>query len=123
MQKKIFTPQEATDRLPLIRKIVQDILQKGQQLKGLSLLSPTPLVEKDFKCKLSEIKILIEEVEELGCLFKDWNFEIGLVDFPSMINGQEVFLCWRSDEPELKWFHGTDEGYQARKLIPNHLIS
>jgi len=64
----------------------------------------------------------MSELEEIGCYFKDWNFSIGLVDFPSVINGEEVLLCWRSDEDDIKYFHRIEDGYSARQLIPEEYL-
>ena len=64
---------------------------------------------------------LFEELEALGCSYRDWSFSVGLVDFPAMINGQEVSLCWRSDEPEIAYYHGP-EGYVGRKPIPKNYL-
>ncbi|RPI70946.1 MAG: DUF2203 family protein, partial [Ignavibacteriales bacterium] len=47
---------------------------------------------------------------------------IGLVDFPSIINNKEVFLCWRSDEDEIKFYHDIDSGYSGRKPIPENYL-
>ena len=65
---------------------------------------------------------LMKELEDLGGYYKDWNFEIGLVDFPAMIGGEEVFLCWRSDEKSVHWYHSMEEGYGGRTLIPEKLL-
>ena len=65
---------------------------------------------------------LLDEFEQLGCFYKDWNFEFGLVDFPAIIDGEEVFLCWKSDEETLGWYHPVEEGFSARKAIPEHLL-
>ena len=62
------------------------------------------------------------ELEELGCYFKDWDFKVGLVDFPAKIEGEEVFLCWKSDEETLGWYHPIEGGFQERKPIPEHLL-
>ena len=59
------------------------------------------------------------ELDEMGCFFKDGNFSVGLVDFPSQIDGETVFLCWRSDESGLSWYHTIDEGFQGRRPLPN----
>ncbi|MCZ7615457.1 MAG: DUF2203 domain-containing protein [Ignavibacteriaceae bacterium] len=77
-------------------------------------------VEKDPRIqKLADnIDDFMKELEEIGCYFKDWNFQIGLVDFPSIINGKEVFLCWRSDEDDILYYHEVDTGFAGRKLIP-----
>ena len=65
-----------------------------------------------------EIESLMAELEHLGCFYKDWNFEIGLVDFPAIIEGEEALLCWRSDEPEILWYHGIEDGYAGRRPLP-----
>ena len=54
----------------------------------------------------------------MGCSFKDWNFSIGLVDFPAVIDGETVFLCCRSDEGKLAWYHRIEDGYQRRRPLP-----
>ena len=122
MKQKFFTPQQANKRLPLIKKIVEDILSRGKKLKALAILEQTSSVEEQANALTIEVEQLMDELEVLGCHFKDWNFEIGLVDFPSEINGQKVLLCWRSDEPHLRWYHGFSEGYAGRKLIPENLL-
>ncbi len=122
MPTKLFTPQEANRRLPLVKKIVTDILSRGQKIRALELMSPTPLVQEEIKTLSIEIETLMGELEALGCYFKDWNFEIGLVDFPAVINGKEVLLCWRSDEPLVRWYHGFEDGYAGRRHIPEDLL-
>lgn len=113
MLKKYFTPEEANLRLPLVRRIVADILTKGKRFKAISHIESSQ--EKDTL--ILEIENHIRELEELGCHFKDWNFEIGLVDFPSLIDGREAMLCWRSDEPEVEWYHDLTDGYAGRKPL------
>ena len=81
------------------------------------MVSPAEVLDLQEK-----LEALMDELEQLGCYYKDWNFEIGLVDFPAMINGQEVVLCWRSDEPFIRWHHGVEDGFIGRKLIPENLL-
>ncbi len=123
MTAKFFTPAEANRRLPYVRKIVEEILVKGRQAQAFTMLPhQTPEIALKMADLDSRIKALMAELEALGCYFKDWNFEIGLVDFPAIINGQEVLLCWRSDEPQVAWFHGHDDGYTSRRPITPGLI-
>ena len=123
MEQRLFTPREANQRLPLIKKIVEDILDKGKTFRALlENYDGSEEIPDDLENAKSEIEDLIYELEELGCQFKDWNFELGLVDFPAVIDGQSVLLCWRSDEPELKWYHALEEGYAGRKPIPAELL-
>ena len=120
---KFFTPTQTNQRLPYIQAIVGEILDKGKKVKALLTL-PHPTQERERELLLLEggIRALVKELEALGCYFKDWNFEIGLVDFPTIINGREALLCWRSDEPSVAWFHGHEEGYSGRQPITAELI-
>jgi hypothetical protein len=118
-ETKYFTPAEAEKSLPLVKQIVNDILSEGKELK---------LMAEDLQVKVQSdpraasiverINSYIEELSEIGCYYKDWNFETGLIDFPSIINDEEVYLCWRSDEEQIKFYHGVDSGFGGRKEIP-----
>ena len=123
MNVKFFTPKEANQRLPYVKQIVADILEKGKQAQALmSVPRKTPESDKKLLVLDNQIKGLMAELEAVGCYYKDWNFEIGLVDFPAIINGREALLCWRSDEPQVAWFHGHDDGYAGRQPITAQLI-
>ena len=122
-ETKYFTPSEAQKTLPLVKKIVKDILDTTREMR---------LIAEDVDGKIEsgatwnqiqkmvgEVNGFIQELEEIGCLYKDWNFTVGLVDFPSVIEGNDVYLCRRSDEDEIKFYHSIEEGYSGRKLIPD----
>jgi len=120
--KKNFTQKEANKRLPLVSQIVGDIIALGKEFRDIMKQeSGNQIPARCYDIK-NEIEVLIMELEDIGCYYKDWNFEIGLVDFPAIIDGKQVFLCWRSDEKEIAWFHSLEEGYSGRKLIPEELL-
>jgi hypothetical protein len=84
-----FSPREACQTLPLVRRIVEDILAAGRRLRDLSRLHGHELSDNAAgKQALSDLQELLAELESLGCSYKDWNFQIGLVDFPAVIDGQ-----------------------------------
>lgn len=116
---KYFTPSEAKKTLPLVRKIVKDILDTSREMR-LIADEIGGKVENDPRIqKLADnVESFMRELEEIGCFFKDWNFSIGLVDFPSIIDGKEVFLCWRTDEDDIMYYHEMETGFAGRKLIP-----
>jgi hypothetical protein len=123
MIKKIFTPQEANKRLPLVREIVKDILVKGSELKAIMASGDGPDQKKAYEKTMTQVNALVDELEGLGCYYKDWNFEKGLIDFPAVIDGQEVMLCWHGDEADVRWYHGVEDGYQGRRPIPEALLN
>lgn len=121
---KLFTPDLANRSLPLVRKIVADLLAAGRELKALHDSGKSNAAQSTEAERLvSRIRELQAELAQVGCEYKDWNFEIGLVDFPAIIDGRSVLLCWRSDEPGVTHYHGRDEGFAARKEIPARLLT
>jgi hypothetical protein len=62
----------------------------------------------------------IEKIHEYGCVVKD--LDIGLIDFPTLLRGQEVYLCWKLGETGIRFWHGTDEGFRGRKAIDQDFL-
>jgi hypothetical protein len=61
------------------------------------------------------LKEAFDRVQEFGCLVKD--LDIGLIDFPTLFQGEEVYLCWKMGEQGIQFWHGVDEGFRGRKPI------
>ena len=122
MFPKYFTPKEANQLLPVIKPIVAEILRKGKELQACVEKDSAFAVTDKARQMEEDIGGLMAELENRGCFFKDWNFEIGLVDFPAIIDGAEALLCWRSDEAEVLWFHGLEDGYPGRRPIPEYWL-
>jgi hypothetical protein len=61
------------------------------------------------------LRTAIERIHSTGCLVKD--LDIGLLDFPSRLNNEDVYLCWRLGEDRIRFYHRQDEGFSGRKPI------
>ena len=61
------------------------------------------------------LKSALNRILETGCLIKD--LEIGLLDFPSIIDNQDVYLCWKIGEDRIRFYHRQDEGFAGRKPL------
>lgn len=118
---KYFTPAEARRTLPLVRKIVQDILDTAREMRLLAE-GLQGKVENDPQIRMlaDQVEGFMKELEEIGCSYKDPNFNTGLVDFPSVINGEDVLLCWQSEEDDIRFYHKADSGFANRKPIPSY---
>ena len=57
----------------------------------------------------------VDRLEELGAVLKD--LDLGMIDFPSEREGEEVLLCWHVGEDAVSFWHGLDDGYAGRKPI------
>jgi len=62
-----------------------------------------------------DLRALLERIHSTGCVVKD--LDIGLLDFPARMNGEEVYLCWRLGEDRIRFYHRQDEGFAGRKPI------
>jgi hypothetical protein len=113
-----FSPEQANRTLPLVRRIVSDLLQRGRELRQLAAAEPDEIRQARIARLQAELAQLSTELERIGCSYKDWGFETGLVDFPARIDGRDVLLCWRSDEPRVEWYHEPDAGFAGRRPIP-----
>jgi hypothetical protein len=61
------------------------------------------------------IRDALDKIHSTGCIVKD--LEVGLLDFPARIDGEEVYLCWRLGEDRIRFYHRQDEGFAGRKPI------
>jgi hypothetical protein len=123
--KRYFTPAEATRALPLVRRIVTDIVRDYRQFRELheTCRSPrgkgkSPDAEKArakylaITDRLSDLK---EELDKVGCELKDC--QAGLIDFPGRLEGREICLCWKLGEEKVAHWHELDTGYGGRRPI------
>ncbi len=124
MARRLFTPLQANRTLPLVRRIVADILSRGRELRELAAReSRAPKARRERIAELQhDIQRLVGELEEIGCAYKDWGFNLGLVDFPGKIAGERVLLCWRSDEDAVTHYHRYEDGFAGRRRIPHDLF-
>lgn len=128
--KTQFTVDEANRTLPLVRRIVEDVVRQHrvwrEKILELDLVSSTnrpgdseraSRLEREAQQLAREIDGYQRELSELGILLKDRR--LGLVDFPSEVNGQSALLCWRLGETEVQFWHDEEAGYAGRQpLIP-----
>jgi len=68
----------------------------------------------------TRLRRAVDEVQELGCVVKD--LDIGLVDFPTVFRGVDVYLCWKLGEAGIAYWHGVDEGFKGRKAIDQDFL-
>lgn len=57
----------------------------------------------------------VARIDALGLTLRD--IEHGLVDFPALVSGRQVWLCWQRGEPAVDWWHALDSGFSARRPL------
>ena len=126
---KICTPRDANRALPDIdRRIKQIILRKNHVVALQEELqrivdSNSPFSEffkkkQELNAEVSALYRSIEQLENLGVIIK--SVDEGLLDFPSKRFDEEVWLCWKVGEKEVKFWHRKDEGFARRKSLSPH---
>ena len=63
----------------------------------------------------SSFKDTVAHIEAQGCVIKD--LDVGLIDFPAVIDEQQVYLCWKLGEERIRYWHRMDEGFAGRKPL------
>ncbi len=130
----LFTVEQANRTLPLVRKIVEDIVRQHrvwrEKILELDLIASTAKVdeprdrsdvlEREAQALAREIDGFEQELAQLGIELKDRR--LGLVDFASEMNGRRVLLCWRLGEPEVQFWHEVDAGYAGRQPLSPSLV-
>lgn len=98
-EPRFFSFDEANRMLPLVRRIVEDIMVEYR----------TGGRDAD------RLGSLVAELHELGCYFK--GFDEGLVDWYSYYENRPVLLCWKGGETGIEWWHEVDGGFAGRQRI------
>lgn len=121
-----FTIKDANGVLPIVIKKFKDIVNlKDQAVLIQSKMETNPKYMSNFKdyvikkqelnTTMSNFYKAIEDLENMGVMIK--SIEEGLLDFPSIRFNEEIFLCWKEGETEIKFWHGKDEGFMGRKPL------
>ncbi len=132
--RKFFTVEEANSTLPLVRLIVRDIVELYADVRDrrdrLSAIAKTEYsnaerdevyseeleaVESSIYKDIEKLKSFIAELTEIGIEMKDP--ETGLIDFYSLQEGREIFLCWKLGEQDVAHWHELDAGFEGRQLL------
>src|SRR5579859_6012803 len=126
----IFTVEKANRALPLVRRIVSDVVKDHPEWRDLvaryELIAAGARPERGESAEMKQLQGEIDriaaringyqaELEQIGCVLKD--FGQGLVDFYGAYEGRIVCLCWRQGEEAVTHWHELDAGFQGRQDI------
>ena len=102
-------------------KAIQDLSERVMMMGGVMVDRDRALTARSRRdAAAAMLKGAIDAVQDTGCLVKD--LDIGLVDFPTLFKGVEVYLCWKLGEPGIEFWHGVEEGFRGRKPIDQDFL-
>lgn len=121
---KHYTRDEAQALLPQVRQWLDQLRHWREQIdkadRRLSHLMSSGAdaggrTVNDWARHLTEMRAVLIEFERRQVQIKD--LERGLVDFPAILGGREVFLCWEQDDGNVEYWHDLDSGYTSRERL------
>ena len=130
-EETVLTVDEVNQRLPLVRTIVRDIVElhsditmRKQRLSALRERHPASVsadsvyeqevlqMETELSRDEERLDVFAQELHQVGGLLTDGSS--GTVDFPGDVGGERVSLCWRSGEPDVRYWHSGACGVSDR---------
>ncbi len=132
MRERHYTLEEANAALPWLEEVLARMVPLrerlgSQQIELMSLMqnrSGNGVASHDQEIEESQktmddlaqqLRQDLQEITDRGIIVRD--IVRGLVDFPSDREGQTIFLCWLRGEPQIDYWHGTNEGFASRKRL------
>jgi hypothetical protein len=129
---RVFTLEEANAALTELRPIVERMVQHRRDLTAAQTrqaelvtriagnggdMVPSDLhdLAETIQREADAISDCAEQINQAGAQVK--SLEEGLLDFPAKRGEEDVLLCWKLGEDEIRFWHGTDEGFSARKRL------
>jgi hypothetical protein len=133
MADRYFSRREAESLLPMIGEYLDEARKHKEAVDGLEEeitretsrimlvggcippYSKISKVKNEHALVTARLEAVVEKIQDTGCLVKD--LDVGLVDFPTLRGGEEVYLCWKLGEERITFWHGTEEGFAGRKPL------
>jgi hypothetical protein len=142
---RFFDLDEANETIPELRTILETLRDERSQLIALrdefarrAALETTPgdaatvdrpsddaAVRRDqaerrrlrlrMQGVIDQMQAGVARIDELGITLRE--IETGLVDFPALVSGRQVWLCWRLGEGDIEWWHELSEGFDGRQPL------
>jgi len=127
--RRYFTVEEARALVPRLRAILVALQAEkrelDRELNELRRIAPLAFLngnaqklqahEERITTLARSIREKVRAIHEMGVEVKD--LDMGLVDFPSLREGREIYLCWKIDEPTVAFWHDLDTGFRGRRPL------
>ena len=131
-KQNYFTVDEANHKIPWLETVLQAVASLGKNIERLKLDLDNLLRKrssnghgntnqdvadnrKETDAAVDRLRNLAQEINDSGIILKD--LERGLVDFPTLWEGREVYLCWLLGESSIQFWHEIDTGFAGRQPL------
>jgi len=116
LEPVLIEAMELRRKLGELDEQLSAVAEKIQRSGGLLVnYEQTARVRLERNRQEESLRTALERIHSTGCIVKD--LDVGLLDFPSRLNNEDVYLCWRLGEDRIRFYHRQDEGFAGRKPI------
>ncbi len=122
MEKRFFTVEEARQLLPSLKELMgqvmvishrleeyRDVVQQLADSASSNTGGPEGTAYLDIVISLQSC---LTQLQDTGCVLR--SLQDGLIDFPHLKQGREIYLCWKYGEEDIRFWHEVDEGFAGR---------
>ena len=122
MEKRFFTVEEARQLLPSLKELMgqvmvishrleeyREVVQQLADSASSNTGGPEGTAYLDIVISLQSC---LTQLQETGCVLR--SLQDGLIDFPHLKQGREIYLCWKYGEEDIRFWHEVDEGFSGR---------
>ncbi|MCQ4367217.1 MAG: DUF2203 domain-containing protein [Sulfolobales archaeon] len=106
-----FDLKAAKSLVPELRRLHREYTEVKRKVEE-ALLSGDKEALSEYTRKVNEI---VTKITRMGVMIRD--LDMGLFDFPAVIDGRSAYLCWKVDEPDVMYYHYAEDGFAGRKRI------
>lgn len=120
--RKLYTLDEANALLPHLAPALVELREKYEQAMNIRKTVMRLAQRNGWSDQRDQWSVVLARVAELFSRLEEWGVEVkdvstGLVDFPTVIDGDDAYLCWRLGEPEVAYWHTIEGGFAGRRPL------
>ena len=117
-----YTLDRANDRIPELAEMLTLLRSQRDELRDLKATFDTSEPGDDQRRLRLRMQGLVDQMQATVARIDGWgitlrDIDTGLIDFPALVSGRQVWLCWRLGEDDVGWWHEMDDGFAGRRPL------
>jgi hypothetical protein len=117
-----YTLDRANDRIPELAEMLTLLRSQRDELRDLKATFDSSEPGDDQRRLRLRMQGLVDQMQATVARIDGWgitlrDIDTGLIDFPALVSGRQVWLCWRLGEDDVRWWHEMDDGFAGRRPL------
>ena len=117
-----YTLDRANERIPELAEMLTQLRSQRDELRDLKASFDASEPGDDQRRLRLRMQGLVDQMQASVARIDGWgitlrDIETGLIDFPALVSGRQVWLCWRLGEEDVGWWHEVDDGFAGRRPL------